>query len=686
MGRFGMPAVTSFRVGRPLESIVKDNTERPGGVPALNPITTRKYIVPIQMQGFLLALALVLSAPAAAWSVPPCDELLPSTTVGYLSVKNVEQFRENWNRTQFGQLLDDPAMEPFVEDMRRKARNKFDRVTEDLGLTLKDLGDVAGGEACIALVEPQPREAAVVVLADVSGHRTEAQALLEKIDRRQKERSSPHKVYDAGQIKLMAYQIPDRRDSTKTRQSVFFLHDDMLVAADHLGVAHAIAAAFESGHREDRLFRVPEFRAIMDRCGKELESGEPQVRWYVSPFRFVETYRVANPSREPRRGRDLIKILQSQGFSAIRGVGGFVDLYVDGKFELIHRTSVYAPPVQQADGSDDRYTLAARMLRFPNRGTLLPPTWLPREVAAFANCNWQMQRAFDASETLVDALIGEEGSFQEVLDGIREDPVGPQIDLRSELVGHLGEQAMMITDYALPITPESERMLVALATTDEKALARAIERIMKSDPNAVRHEFAGVTVWEIVEEPSEMPELTIESPILDPLAADLYEDADDMDDADGDKKGLPSSAVCVANGHLLVATHFNFLVKVLVTAEERQTLAGCDDFGLVAKQMESIGPKNISFRFFSRTDEEYRAAYELIRQGRMPEARSLLGRILNAILGEGDEDVLRKQRIDGSKLPDFEMIRRYFGPAGVTITSEDDGWFAVGFMLNKQAL
>lgn len=641
--------------------------------------------MPTQAQGVLLAVALALSGPAAAWSIPRSDELLPSNTVGYLSVTNVDQFRQSWNRTQFGQLLDDPAMEPFVDDMRGKARKKFDRVTEDLGLTLEDLAEIAGGEASIALVQPKPREAAVVVLADVTGHRSEAQALLDKIDRRQKERGIAHQEYDAGQIKLRAYRIPDRRDDSITRRSAFFLHDDMLVAADHLGVAHAIAAAFDSGSREDRLCRVPEFCAIMDRCGEELDAGEPQVRWYISPFRFVDTYRVANPSREPRRSRDLIKILQSQGFSAIRGVGGFVDLYVDGKFELVHRTSIYAPPVQQADGSDERYTLAARMLRFPNRGTLLPPTWLPREVAAFANCNWQMQQAFDASETLVDALIGEEGSFQEVLDGIREDPVGPQIDLRSELVGHLGERAMMITDYALPITPESERMLVALATTNEKALTRAIQRIMKSDPNAVRHEFAGVTVWEIVEEPSELPELTIESPVLDPLAADLYEDTDELDTG-GEPKGLPSSAVCVANGHLLVATHFNFLVKVLVTAHERETLVGSDDFGLVAREMEAIGPDEISFRFFSRTDEEYRAAYELIRQGRMPEARSLLGRVLNAILGEGDEDVLREQRIDGSKLPDFEMIRRYFGPAGMTLTTEDDGWFAVGFMLNKQAL
>jgi hypothetical protein len=67
----------------------------------------------------------------------------------------------------------------------------------------------------------------------------------------------------------------------------------------------------------------------------------------------------------------------------------------------------------------------------------------------------------------------------------------------------------------------------------------------------------------------------------------------------------------------------------------------------------------------------------------MPESESLFGKLLNALLGE-DEEVLREQQIDGSKLPNFEMVRRYLGPAGITIRSEDHGWFVVGFALDKE--
>jgi hypothetical protein len=40
--------------------------------------------------------------------------------------------------------------------------------------------------------------------------------------------------------------------------------------------------------------------------------------------------------------------------------------------------------------------------------------------------------------------------------------------------------------------------------------------------------------------------------------------------------------------------------------------------------------------------------------------------------------------LDGSKLPDFNVVRRYLGPGGASFTSEKNGWFVVGFTLNKE--
>jgi hypothetical protein len=78
----------------------------------------------------------------------------------------------------------------------------------------------------------------------------------------------------------------------------------------------------------------------------------------------------------------------------------------------------------------------------------------------------------------------------------------------------------------------------------------------------------------------------------------------------------------------------------------------------------------------------------LIRANRMPESESLLGKFLNEVLTtdvEKEEGIHRKQRIDGSLLPDFEMARRYLGPCGRVLRSDNDGWFLTGTILNKEA-
>ncbi|HYW80692.1 MAG TPA: hypothetical protein VE890_14020, partial [Thermoguttaceae bacterium] len=88
-------------------------------------------------------------------------------------------------------------------------------------------------------------------------------------------------------------------------------------------------------------------------------------------------------------------------------------------------------------------------------------------------------------------------------------------------------------------------------------------------------------------------------------------------------------------------------------------------------------------RTFNRTDENARATYELIRQGKMPESETVLGRLLNALLGGGQAGVDRLQRIDGKNLPPFDTVRRYMGPGGMVVGVEQEGWFFKGILLNK---
>ena len=58
----------------------------------------------------------------------------------------------------------------------------------------------------------------------------------------------------------------------------------------------------------------------------------------------------------------MLAILKNQGFDAIKGGGGFVDLGVED-YQLIHRSALMAPPP---------YEKAMKMMVFPNSSEFAP--------------------------------------------------------------------------------------------------------------------------------------------------------------------------------------------------------------------------------------------------------------------------------------------------------------------------
>ena len=64
----------------------------------------------------------------------------------------------------------------------------------------------------------------------------------------------------------------------------------------------------------------------------------------------------------------------------------------------------------------------------------------------------------------------------------------------------------------------------------------------------------------------------------------------------------------------------------------------------------------------------------------------MLGKLLNAMFTSEDaeEGELRDQQLDGSKLPEFQMVRRYLGPAGFYVRTVEEGWTMSGVLLTKE--
>lgn len=630
---------------------------------------------------FVVALLSLAPAHAAVRS----DTLMSPNTRGFASIADINTLAEHWRQTQLGQLVQDESMRPFVEDMKAQLERKISGVRDKLGLQIADLKGVAGGEIGIGLVEYEKGRAATSLTVDITGHHAQLNALLDKVDKELVQRGAEKENVDTGGTEMAIYTIPSKKtgslkkDSKNTRTAIYFVKDDMLCASDSQMEAQEMLSRFSSN--SSGLASVKAYQETTSRCAKESNGLAPELHWYLDPFGYTRAVRSFRDPKVKVHGKDYLSILDSQGFDAIQAAGGFVNLAVGGSFELLHRTAVYAPAVP---GNADKYELAMRMMKFPNGKSMAAPDWLPRKLASYRTFNMDIDNAFEYFGTLFDAIAGYDKAFEKVLQGLEKDPYGPRVDVKEDFITHLGNRITMVTDYQVPITTKCERFLFAVELTNQEAITATIEKFMKSDPNATKTEFRGRVVWEIQEEQADLPDIDISVSELDLLDEPITVQT-------GDEAGgsIPTSAVCVTDSHLFIASHASFMKEVLSEKAAQDTLGTAGDYREVEVALSRLLPGETAARCFIRTDEAYRPTYELLRQGKMPESETLLGRLLNRLLSPPDDEgegILREQKIDGRKLPDFEMVRRYFGPSGTIVRSEDDGWFITGATLTKLAV
>ncbi len=619
------------------------------------------------------------------------EQVLPTTTRGWVSLADPAGFRKSFRQTSYGELLNDPALEPFVASMEKQIREGGRNRLGKLGLTLEDLEKIPGGEIALALVEPAPGSAATLVLVDTTDHAQETEDLVEQIVERLKERGATELPADDAAPDVVVFALPlDEEDPQPIRRAVAIAHlPSALVVGDHAGVVAETVVSLENG-REDCLASVPSFQAIREQCSAEVADDAAPLRWFIDPLRYAVAARETYPPREERSGPDYIDILANQGFGAIQAIGGFVH-FDDGIYELRHHTLVYAPPLEGRDAeSTDRFDLAARMLRLPNAEAIDPPHWVPRDASSWVAVHWDMHNAFASADTLVDEMVGEKGVFDDVIASLKEDPDGPQIDVEQDLIDALGESVIVVTHANVPVDVDSERLLFAIETADPDRVAATIAKSMATDPDMKQVEFDGQVIWELIDRSTEIPKLEIETPGLTPPRVDR--DRDDRDRRgsrrrerlrEREERLLPHSAVTVAEGYLMIASHRDFLEHVLTAAKDGEGLGTTDDYQRVTDEMHRIMPESMACRSFGRVEETIRTAYETIRQGEMPKSKSLVGQAINMILDDGDDQTVREQKIDGSSLPDFEELRKYLGTVGSGMRSVDNGWYITGFSLPR---
>jgi hypothetical protein len=595
----------------------------------------------------------------------PAEELLPPDTKGYVAVSDLEKFTQAWNQTQLGALLRDPQLRPFAEQVWQQLRDNVSETYRQLAVDWDVIQKLTAGQVAAAVLEPAGENShAVVVILDVTPARETLHQVQTTIDGYWKQKRATVTQRTIASVPVTVYSIPVA-DSHRTHKQAFYaVAAGKWIATDDENVLRHILQRIEDPS-VPALANNPAYRATQQETVLENGTVSPHVRWYIEPFGYARIVR-ATSRMERQRGTDILKILQAQGFDVIEAVGGQIALAV-GDYQVLHRTLVYAPGERR---------LAARLLDFPNGPALNPPDWIPGNVANYVAFRWDMQGAFESVKTLVDALTSE-GFFEEFLTNLEQDPRGPQVNLRRDLVQHLGRHVLVVTDCTQPIGPRSERFAVAIEVTDNQVVARTVEQMLRNDRTATRHDVRGLVVWEVsAEEPEEDVTLTLEVDTTPGFGFGTPRHEVVKEEV----PTLPNTAIAVGRGYVWFSSHREYLEELLAGTDQ-SALGTQDDYRSVATALEKLGAGQECLRVFSRSDETYRATYELMRQGRLADSQSLLIQWFNQ-LNSGAAGQ-RQQAQDGSALPPYDYVRRYLGPAGAYSSQHSNGWTITGCLLKS---
>ncbi|MEO1497264.1 MAG: hypothetical protein AAFV43_08955 [Planctomycetota bacterium] len=635
----------------------------------------RTLFAPLMVAGLL---ALGPLAPAA---IPAADTLLPPDTVGLLWLRSVPDFRARYNKTQLGELTADPKLDAFFDQLGDRLEKKLGGLEGRLGVTMKDFNDAASGQAAVAMlgVAADRERAAVVALVDATGRDKQADELLARIDARLLERGGSRVSAEGATITVYTVPPSEGDDDKRTRTVACFHERGCVLAADSEATAKLLLSRIEQRvATPQQLAGSPAYKATRRNARNAARGASETIVWYLDPFGYDTAIRSLEPADALPDKKDRITLLREQGFDGVRGAGGVITVAADSRRDFVHHTSIFAPPKPGATGGTaaERYDGSLQMFEMPNTAQLDVEPWAPDKLASYKTVRLDLVNLFDHVGSLFSALAGYDNAFETTMEYFENDPYGPKINLRNDIVANLGDRIVVMTDYTQPITPESERYLMVFEVTDAQAIEEPLRKWMTND-GAELKAIDGVPYWEIVPEEELNGEIELDG--LLPLDAEL-------EAKQREERVFRRAAVCLHDDQLVVGSDVEFLKQALFGVQEGSALQGSVDLAIAQRELKAIAPSARSAWTFSRTDQTLGSVYELVRQGKMPESQSFFGRFLNRLLtSDEDRDVgaVRDQRIDGSQLPPFAEVQKYFGPSARSARTEKDGWTISGVVLRR---
>ena len=614
----------------------------------------------------LVAAFLFGAASLAEEKLLPASKLFPADTQALFSLPNSEAFLEGWNKTQLGKLAADEKLKDFWATQRQEIQNRFSEAGWQLNLEIEDLNEIAGGQTSlgwISRIKDSNKPFSIAMVIDVVNRTDAAERFLKRIDTELKERKATPKSIVVSEAKVVQYTLPKFAGDVRANESFYCISKNQLLASDDLITMTELLQA-QGGSKVDSLANSDLYKQVQSKI--PCEGNEPEIEYFLRPIGFAKLLR--SISGKPTKNQsDILLILDKEGFGDLQCVAGNVQIGTEN-FDFSHHGHIVAKKPSSK---------AVQILDFPNVSKLLAPEWINKETASVLSLSWNIKEAFPKFRSIVDALVSP-GAFDGMIEGMRDDPQGPQIDIVKDVLPFLSTEFHVVTEVVKPISPDSKRSMVILKLNDPQTkLPKILDRYGKGEPDSKPIDFEGYRIWSFENKAEAEIELDFSS----------NKDSKKQGESDDGEPLLDKWAITIFADYFIFASDVEMIKDAILRAkkgQDKQAFEKETDVATVTEMLEIVSGKDgRSMNQVTRSDRAFEMQYELFRQDILPESRSMLATILDKILKPKDSRQAQVQRVKGAKLPQFAQIRDYFTASGGIVRTEEDGWSLQGFILSK---
>jgi hypothetical protein len=571
----------------------------------------------------------------------PSDRRLPKNVVAYMSLRDVADFKSQWTKTLFGQMVNDDALADFRADVLKHFNEASEKVESELGIGLSDLLSIPHGEIAAAGVALPGGKLSGVLFLDFGDRQEAVQKLIDKAAESlgEKHKRTEEEVDDT---KIIAYQAEGEDGKKPQDVAAYFMKDSFLVIGTHVAALKEVLTRWDGKH--DRTLADNEtYHYILDKCRDEASDAHPQIVWYLNPVALVQSV-VASQPQLPAQVAMAMGVIPVIGLDKFKGMGGTLDM-AHGEFDTVSRMLFVLDRSNQGIVNVFQFDSAA----------MAPPKWLSSDWSGYMAINWNAAKAYATVETLVDMLVGP-GTLANQVQNFADNQDAGGIHLKKDVIDQLTGMFHIVQDDGASGGKSAAEGTVYGIQIKNAAAARATLAKIAGMPGVkiTEREFQGETLYE-----------------METAAGD----DDDDDDAGSGKMGF-----AVTEGHVMIATDVRLLERVLRGVGDRETLTDSAAYKHIARKF----PTKTNSIGYNRQDTQFKGVIEDLKSGQ------LIAQINFMALRIGFEGfevskVFDFSKLDYSKLPDFDTLKKYMPPSGSYMEQDARGLKITSFSLRNDS-